>query len=309
MNPVGTGWQDRQIGQAEAMRVLVHELKSPVAVSKSLAASTRYLKPGDPRIPFILGRIEERLDQLLDLVDDIVDLSCIKTGDPMGDPVVFDLAAASRMACEPYLEQALVNGLTMTLDLPDSPLRVCMAEQAYRLVLSNVVSNAVKYTPTGSVRVTLRQEEAWAVLEVKDSGIGIPPDEIPRLFTEFFRASNARRDQIPGTGLGLVGVKELVERSGGSVEVASKQGAGSCFTVRLPIFSASAAPANGRHQQSQWITATTAVTAMPTGPSSSRTTGPQLIDGTLPDGASSLLGILPVAEFALGGSSCVSSMS
>jgi len=71
------------------------------------------------------------------------------------------------------------------------------------------------------------------VLEAKDTGIGIPDEDIPRLFTEFFRASNARRSQFEGTGVGLAGVKELVERFGGELELASKESEGSVFTVRL----------------------------------------------------------------------------
>lgn len=103
------------------------------------------------------------------------------------------------------------------------------------LILSNLVSNALKYTPDGWVSITVRQEGPWAVLEVKDSGIGIPQEEISHLFTEFYRASNVRQGQIPGTGLGLAGVKTLVERSEGRLEVASEEGIGSCFTVCLPL--------------------------------------------------------------------------
>jgi signal transduction histidine kinase len=228
-------WQDLQKEWAEKMRVLVHELRAPVAASKTLVTTIQYLNPEDPEVQFMLSRIDKRMDQLLNLVDDIVHLSCVKTGDPLGEPVEFDLVAVSRSVCEPYLEEASAKGLAMRLDLPESPVQVCMAEQAYRLILSNLASNAVKYTPDGSVRVILRREEAWVVLQVKDSGIGIPPDEISRLFTEFFRASNARRGRYPGTGLGLAGVKALVERCGGEVEVASEEKAGSSFTVRLPL--------------------------------------------------------------------------
>jgi signal transduction histidine kinase len=123
----------------------------------------------------------------------------------------------------------------MGLDLPESPVRVRIDLQGYRFILSNLVSNAVKYTPAGSVQVALRETGPWAVLEVKDTGIGIPEEDIPRLFSEFFRASNARRSQIEGTGVGLAGVKELVERFGGGLELASKEHAGSVFTVRLPL--------------------------------------------------------------------------
>jgi signal transduction histidine kinase len=128
-----------------------------------------------------------------------------------------------------------MKGLAMTVELPKRPVRVRLAAQAFQLILSNLVSNAVKYTQAGSVRITLRRSGSWAVLEVQDSGIGIPQEEICNLFTQYFRASNARQGPFPGTGLGLAGVKALVERSGGRLEVTSKEGVGSCFTVRLPL--------------------------------------------------------------------------
>jgi len=113
------------------------------------------------------------------------------------------------------------------------PVRIDL--QGYRLIVSNLVSNAVKYTSAGWVRVSLRREERWAVLEVRDSGMGIPADDIPKLFTDFFRASNARRSKIRGTGVGLAGVKELVERFGGELELTSEENKGSAFRVRLPL--------------------------------------------------------------------------
>jgi signal transduction histidine kinase len=108
--------------------------------------------------------------------------------------------------------------------------------QAYHLILSNLVSNAIKYTPAGSIEILLQEQGPWAVLKVKDTGIGIPEAQISQIFTEFFRASNARGSQIPGTGVGLAGAKELVERFDGELELVSDENRGSTFTVRLPLF-------------------------------------------------------------------------
>jgi signal transduction histidine kinase len=221
--------------QSELMRLLVHELRSPVTTSKSMVATMRYLNPDDTQTDDFLARIENRMDQLLDLIDDILALSQAKAGHPMEQVIALDLVTQTWAVCEPYLEEAAARDLAMSVELPRTPVRTLMDEQAYQLILSNLVSNAVKYTPSGSVCVTLRQEGAWVVLEVKDSGIGIPQAEIPRLCTEFFRASNARHSRVPGTGLGLAGAKALVERHGGELEVVSEEGQGSCFTVRLPL--------------------------------------------------------------------------
>jgi len=222
--------------KAEFMRILVHELRAPVSASKSLAAALRYVNQEDEKLNLVLGRIEARMDELLTLVGDILDLSRIKSGQPLGDIAVHDLVIKTKTDSEPYLDEATAKGLSLSLDLPVSPVLVRMDLQAYHLILSNLVSNAIKYTPAGSIGILLRKQEPWAVLEVKDTGMGIPEAQIHRIFTEFFRASNARGSQIPGTGVGLAGVKELVERFDGELELASEENRGSTFTVRLPLF-------------------------------------------------------------------------
>jgi signal transduction histidine kinase len=222
--------------KAEFMRILVHELRAPVGTSKSLAAALRYVNQEDVKLNSVLGRIEARMDELLTLVDDILRLSQIKEGRPLGDIDVYDLVIKTGADCESYLDEATAKGLSLSLDLTASPVLVRIDLQAYHLILSNLVSNAIKYTPAGSVQVLLHKQGPWAVLKVKDTGMGIPEADISRLFTEFFRASNARRSQIPGTGVGLAGVKELVERFDGELELVSEENQGSAFTVRLPLF-------------------------------------------------------------------------
>jgi signal transduction histidine kinase len=222
--------------KAEFMRILVHELRAPVGTSKSMAATLRYLNQDDEELNSVLGRIEGRMDELLSLVDDILDLSRIKAGRPLGDIAVHDLVIKTRSDCKPYQDEATAKGLSLVLDLPASPVPVRIDLQAYHLILSNLVSNALKYTPTGSIQILLHTQGPWAVLQVKDTGIGIPQAQISQIFTEFFRASNARRSQIPGTGVGLAGVKELVERFEGELELVSEENQGSMFTVRLPLF-------------------------------------------------------------------------
>ena len=222
--------------KAEFMRILVHELRAPVGASKSLAAALRYVNQEDVKLNSVLGRIEARMDELLTLVDDILHLSQIKEGRPLGDIAVHDLAIKTRTDCEPYLDEATAKGLSLSLDLPASPVLVRIDLQAYHLILSNLVSNAIKYTPAGSIQVLLHKQGPWVVLKVKDTGMGIPEAEISRIFTEFFRATNARRSRIPGTGVGLAGVKELVERFDGELELVSEENRGSAFTVRLPLF-------------------------------------------------------------------------
>ncbi len=176
------------------------------------------------------------MDELLVLVDDILRLSQIKEGRPLGDIAVYDLAVKTGADCEAYHHEATAKGLSLILELPDSPVPVRIDLQAYHLILSNLVSNAIKYTPAGSIRVSVQKQGPWAILKVKDTGLGIPEADIGRIFAEFFRASNVRKSQIPGSGVGLAGVKELVERFHGELELATEENQGSTFTVRLPLF-------------------------------------------------------------------------
>jgi len=232
--------QRAQQAQLQSMMRLVHELRSPAAASKSMVATFRYLRPDDTQVDKFLAKIEGRMDHLLDLVDDILELSQAKAGQPLGEVIPLDLVEATRAVCNPYLEEAAAKKLAMDVQLPPSALRVQMPAKAYHLIVSNLVSNAIKYTPAGSVRVTLQRKGAEAELTVQDTGIGIPQDEVPYLFTEFFRASNARAGDVPGTGLGLAAVKALVEDYHGQVALQSEENRGSTFTVRLPLCEADA---------------------------------------------------------------------
>jgi signal transduction histidine kinase len=224
--------------KAEFMRIIVHELRSPVAASKSLISALHYMNRENTGLISVLGRVEERMDELLDLVGDILYLSQVKAGKPLGEIVICDLRDETQEVYERYVDDGEMKGLSISVSLPESAVNVRIDRQGYRLILSNLISNAVKYTTAGSVEVNLRQEGPWAVIEVRDTGIGIPTEEIPNLFKEFFRASNARGSEIKGTGVGLAGVKELVERFRGEIELKSEENKGSVFTVRLPLYEA-----------------------------------------------------------------------
>ena len=105
-------------------------------------------------------------------------------------------------------------------------------------VFDNLLANAIKYSPLGGdIHISVYQEtvdrQGWAVVSVRDDGIGIPAGDLPKLFTWFHRAANV--GGIPGSGLGLAGARAIVEQHGGAISVASSEGSGSTFTVRLPL--------------------------------------------------------------------------
>jgi len=221
--------------KAQFMRVMVHELKSPVAGAKMLMSLLTGQTFENPQLDALPQRISDRLDQMGELISDILVLAKVKSGEPLGEVAVVDLAARTAAACDDYRAQADAKGLAMAVDLPSAPVPVRIDVQGCTLVLSNLVSNAIKYTPAGRVGVALAAVDGSAVLSVTDSGIGIPEKDVPKLFTEFFRASNAKRSDIKGSGVGLSGVKSIVERFGGKLWLTTAEGAGSTFTVRLPL--------------------------------------------------------------------------
>jgi signal transduction histidine kinase len=221
--------------KAEFMRILVHELRAPVTASKALSSSLLYTNADDPKLAHVLGRIETRMDQLLNLIADILQLSQIKSGLALGEVLECDISAETRTICEPFFEEAETKGLSMTLNFPEIPVYVRIDQKGYYLIVSNLVSNALKYTASGSINVNLRIEDSQALLDVTDTGMGIPEEDIPRLFIEFFRASNARQSQVQGTGVGLAGIKELLERFNGYITLESKEDQGSKFTAHFPL--------------------------------------------------------------------------
>ena len=221
--------------KAKFMRVMVHELKSPVSSARMLLDLLLRDMVGPEMRGELLERIGARLDALLDTIKDTLDLARAESGDPLGSVEEVKLHECIFEVCTPYRDQALAKGLTFKVKsaAKDPVLRIDI--KGLNLILSNLVSNAVKYTAEGSVEVRVEEDEARVIVHVQDSGMGIPEQDVPKLFKEFFRASNARASEVEGTGVGLAGVKRLVERFGGELRLRTVQDEGSTFSVVLPL--------------------------------------------------------------------------
>ena len=224
--------------QAQFIRVVVHELKSPVAGAKMLIDALRsHRAVTDANVISLIERISNRMGQMCNLVKYLLELSQpapTQTCDRL-EPI--DLCDQTRHGCDPYREQAELKGLDLHIDLPNEAIPVAIDARGYRLVLSNLVSNAIKYTSEGSVHVSVQHQDGQVELKVTDTGIGIPRAEVHNLFREFFRASNAKASAIEGSGVGLSGTKALVQRLGGTLTCQTREHVGSTFTVSLPTAS------------------------------------------------------------------------
>jgi signal transduction histidine kinase len=185
----------------------------------------------------MLRVIERNTERLRALIEDLLETSRIESGRLRIERVPVDLAAIVAAARPPFEATAAKRGQHLEFDV-QRPLPVLGDASHLDRVLMNLVSNAVKFTPDGGqITVTARAEGDQAVIAVRDTGIGIPADDLPRLFTRFFRASNAIQQAIPGTGLGLPIVAAIIEQHHGTLTVDSREGEGTTFTLRLPLSS------------------------------------------------------------------------
>jgi len=129
---------------------------------------------------------------------------------------------------------AAQKNLTFTFSQADLPMIVTDPERV-KQIMNNLITNAIKYTPQGKVNISSLQKSSLASITVSDSGVGIPPEELPNLFSKFHRIKEEKTKDERGTGLGLWITKQLVETLGGKIYVQSIYGSGSSFTFTLPL--------------------------------------------------------------------------
>lgn len=227
---------DRARGQF--VRIVTHELRAPVGGAQSLLRTLMRGLAGElsEQQRGILGRLERRLDLLMDLINDLLALAASKTPELVEKATRLPIQPILRQVIDRWMPQAEEKGIGLSLDMPFEALPVVGTEEGLLRILDNLVGNAIKYTPSGGcVEVKVVERPIGAVITVTDTGMGIPKEDLPHLFDEFYRASNARHSDIPGTGLGLSIVKQLVESYGGMIGVQSVLGAGTTFKVTLPL--------------------------------------------------------------------------
>jgi signal transduction histidine kinase/CHASE3 domain sensor protein len=214
-----------------------HELRTPLTSVMGYLEMLRDREAGpltseQDRMLYIVERNTERL---LDLIEDLLALARIESGRFKVSPAPIELPPLLDDALDAVRPEIGKRELRLLIDVPPGlPLVLGDARQLERVLL-NLLSNAVKFTPPGGqVRVTLAPRVRSVVLEVADTGYGIPVEEQGKLFTRFFRSSVSQQHSVPGTGLGLMIVKAVVDSHGGSIEVRSATGRGTAVTVSLP---------------------------------------------------------------------------
>jgi two-component system sensor histidine kinase SenX3 len=223
-----------------------HELKTPVGALALLAETVEDAADDPEAVRRFARRMRQEASRLTNLVQDMITLSRIQAAEPVTDPVPVALDAVVAEAVDRCRMKASARGIELA-STGLSGLCVLGDEDLLVTALRNLLENAVAYSPDKTrVHVTTRRAGRDAVeISVADQGIGIPERDLERIFERFYRVDAARSRATGGTGLGLAIVKHVTAAHGGKVTVISTEGAGSTFTLRLPLRPTNAVMVNG----------------------------------------------------------------
>jgi len=239
LNRINTELEHANRAKDEFLANMSHELRTPLNSILGLAESLLEQRR-DPLTEYqqrSLEIISSSGQHLLELINDILDLSKIEAGKFDHYPQVIEVDALCRSSLAFVRNLALRKSITVLYANEDSVLSIYADPRRLKQVLVNLLSNAVKFTPEGG-EVTLRvhsdSQQDRIQFSVIDNGIGITPQNLKRLFRPFVQVDSKLNRQFEGTGLGLALVQKLTDLHGGSIEVESEVGVGSCFTVNIP---------------------------------------------------------------------------
>ncbi|MFZ8784264.1 sensor histidine kinase [Thermocrinis sp.] len=211
-----------------------HELKTPISVLRGIV-ETLLEEEEDQRKRHFLEKALRRIEQMQNLVEDLLTLTKLESGRERLNLSEFKLR---ELVEEVYdsLEQEFVKREVSFENLVSEDFKIFADRQKFFLLLRNLIDNAVKYNKRGGkVWVRAKKEGNKQILEVEDTGIGIPPEHVPFIFERFYRVDKGRSREMGGTGLGLSIVKHIVFLHGGEIKVHSKPGEGSRFSIIVPL--------------------------------------------------------------------------
>jgi signal transduction histidine kinase len=213
-----------------------HELRTPLTSLNILVKSLREYPLDEEEREEFLEDIDQELERMIHLVESLLDLTRLDRLAAEDTMAMADVVPTIQHTLEMLQKKAQEKGITLNPDLPPKAAPVFAVLHQVKQIVFNLVDNAIKYSPPGSlIHVSLTQEEERLVLKVADNGIGIPPEHRDKIFERFYRVDKARSREHGGTGLGLAIVREIIQRHGGSIWVEeTDSGRGTTFIVTLP---------------------------------------------------------------------------
>jgi len=224
--------------KSEFVALATHQLRTPIAAIRYAAdLLTKHIVDGQTeRNATYLDKINRNVLRMLALINDFLHVSKLEMGTFATEASSITVNAFLDDILEEFEGRIANQHIAVTRRGEPATQTMSTDPRLLNIILSNIISNAVKYTPPeGSLDVSYASDGQVIRFAITDTGIGIPEAEIPQLFRKFFRASNAQSQHTEGTGLGLYIVQEAAKQLGGSIEVASEEGKGTTFTVILPL--------------------------------------------------------------------------
>ena len=228
--------------RAQFTLLVTHELRAPVAAIQSYLKLILEGYVPEAKVRETLMKAERRAMDQLALIADLLELGRIGSADARGKVQPIQVEHFLHEQVDLLAAGARERGIALTLDVDPHLPPVLSNPDQIKSLWNNLVSNAIKYNRDGGrVEIQLHRRGARLEARVADTGIGIPPEAMARLFSEFFRADNAKQSGRTGTGLGLSIVKEIIERAGGQITVESSLGQGTTFSFWLPVMAETSA--------------------------------------------------------------------
>jgi len=224
--------------KSEFVALATHQLRTPIAAIRwNVELLEKNMKETiTPDQDRYLVKINRNVQRMVHLINDFLSVSKLEMGTFASSQEAVNLSTFFDSILDEFSEK--INEKALVVDRQDNPpqTQIMTDSRLFHIIVSNLVSNATKYlNPQGALTFTYDLEGTNLKIVIADNGIGIPEDELDRLFSKFFRATNAQTHQTQGTGLGLYVVKQSVEKLGGTIEVQSRENEGASFVVHLPV--------------------------------------------------------------------------
>lgn len=221
----------------EFISVVSHELRTPIAISEGNISNAQLIAEKTGDMNQVKASLEEAHNQILflaDMINDLATLSRAERGKLVLEVEEIDVEKLMKDISGAYKADAETKGLTLNTDIIGTLTPLLSSKLYVREVLQNFVTNAIKYTETGSVTITASQKDNTTIFEVRDTGIGISKGDQERVFDKFFRSEDYRTRQNSGTGLGLYVTMKLVRMMHADIDLSSELNKGSTFKITIP---------------------------------------------------------------------------
>ena len=211
-----------------------HELRTPIFSIQGYLETLLNGAIDDPKVnKHFLQKANQNTVSLSNLLNDLIDISMIESGEMRMSYRYFDINVFIQSIISEFIPMSDEKNIKLSFNPAKEGLQVFGDKDKLKQVFVNLLQNAIKYTDEGSIEILLDEEKKFVNISVKDTGIGIPEEDLNRVFERFYRVDKARSRAVGGTGLGLAIVKHIIEAHNSKIFVQSKQGEGSTFSFKL----------------------------------------------------------------------------